>query len=210
MFTPEQVALHPFLDLLIGQNEAEAQVAAEDAAKRTATYEAVELARHRIDGWTAERQRTFLGALADTGCVSIAAEAADITPRSCYRLRRHPKGAAFAKAWDEALLIATGRLSAIAFERAIVGTPREIWRHGKLIAEMSVPSDKMMMFLLQHLLPRTFGQRGAGNGSVEERIATARAGLPATLDTLTDIDDESPIALVGEDYLPQPPRAEGA
>ena len=108
------------------------------------------------------------------------------------------------------MLIATGRLSAIAFERAIVGTPREVWRHGKLIAEMSVPSDKMMMFLLQHLLPRTFGQRGPGNGSVEERIATARAALPATLGMLTDIDDESPEALVGEDYMPQPPRDEGA
>lgn len=108
------------------------------------------------------------------------------------------------------MLIATGRLAAIAFERAIVGTPREIWRGGKLVAEMSVPSDKMMMFLLQHLLPRTYGQRGPGDGSVEAEIAQARAALPATLGMLSDIDDESPEALVSADYLPHPPRGEGA
>lgn len=210
MFSDEQIADHPCPDFLISSNEAEVKVAAENYAKKQAHYAAVELARHRIDGWTAERQRTFLAALADTGCVSVAAAAADITPRSCYRLRRHPQAAAFAKAWDEALLIATGRLAAIAFERAIVGTPREIWRGGKLIAEMSVPSDKMMMFLLQHLLPRTYGQRGPGDGSVEAHIARARAELPATLGTLADIDDESPEALVLEDYLPKPPREQSA
>lgn len=210
MFSDDQIADHPYPDLLINMNEADEKIAAEDAAKRRANYEAVELARRRISGWTAERQRTFLAALADTGCVSIAAEAADITPRSCYRLRRHPKGTAFAKAWDDALLVATGRLVAIAFERAIVGTPREIWRGGKLIAEMSIPSDKMMMFMLQRLLPLIYGQTGPGNGTVEAQVAHARAALPTTLGALSDVDEESPDALVPDDYKPLPPRDEGA
>lgn len=210
MFTAEEIADHPFPDMLIANNEAETKVAAAEREKRRRQYEAVTLARHRIDGWTAERQRTFLAALADTGCVSLAAEAADITPRSCYRLRRHPRAGAFAQAWDEALLIATGRLTAIAFERAIVGTPREVWRGGKLIEERCDPSDKMMMFLLQHLLPRTYGQRGPGDGSVEALIAEARTAFPATFGLLTDIDDESPEALVIDDYRPKPPREEGA
>lgn len=210
MFTAEQIADHPFPDILIANNDAEAKVAAEARARQQEEYRAVQLARRRIDGWTAERRRTFLAALADSGCVSLAAEAADITPCSCYRLRRHPHAIAFAKAWDEALLIATGRLAAIAFERAIVGTPREIWRRGKLIAEMSVPSDKMMMFLLQHLLPRTYGQRGPGDGSAEAQIVRARDALPATLNALRDIDDESPNALTRDDYMQQPPRGEGA
>jgi len=210
MFSDEQIADHPYPDLLIANNAAETKVAAQAVAKKQGDYAAVQLARRRIDGWTAARQRIFLAALADTGCVSVAAEAADITPRSCYRLRRHPQAAAFARGWDEALLIATGRLAAIAFERAIVGTPREIWRDGKLVAEMSVPSDKIMLFLLQRLLPRTYGQRGPGDGSVEAQIARARADLPATLGTLADIEVESPDALVPDDYLPQPPREEGA
>ncbi|WP_404371721.1 hypothetical protein AB5I39_04530 [Sphingomonas sp. MMS24-J45] len=210
MFSDDEIRDHPNPDLLINMNEAEEKIAAENAAKRRANYEAVQLARRRFSGWTAERQRTFLAALADTGCVSVAAEAAEITPRSCYRLRRHPKGAAFAKAWDDALLVATGRLVAIAFERAIIGTPREIWRGGKLVAEMSIPSDKMMMFMLQRLMPLIYGQTGPGNGTVEAQIAHARTALPDTLGALTDVDEESPDALVPDDYKPLPPRDEGA
>lgn len=145
MFSDEQIADHPHPDLLINSNEAEAKIAAEDAAKRRATYEAVQLARRRISGWTAERQRTFLAALADTGCVSVAAEAADITPRSCYRLRRHPKGAAFAKAWDDALLVARNR---------------------KPVAQRSVPSNKQIMTMLQRLMPQMFSPTGPGDRPV--------------------------------------------
>ena len=97
----------------------------------TEPYAAVELRRRR-DGWTAERQRLFLGTLANTGSVAHAAGAADITPRSAYRLRNHPQGAAFARAWDAATMKAAQRLTAIAFERAITGTPHQIWRDGAL------------------------------------------------------------------------------
>ncbi|MEG3163257.1 hypothetical protein U1701_01485 [Sphingomonas sp. PB2P19] len=66
--------------------------------------------RRRHNGWTAERQRMVLNTLANTGSIGLAAEAADITPRSAYRLRNHPKGAGFARAWDAALMRAGGRL----------------------------------------------------------------------------------------------------
>ncbi|MGY2732974.1 hypothetical protein [Sphingomonas sp. UYP23] len=165
--------------------------------------------RVRKDGRTAERQRDFLATLADTGCVSVAAEAAGIRPRSAYRLRRHPAGAGFAKAWDEALMVAAGRLTAIAFERAVVGTPREVWRGGMLMSEMSVPSDKMMMFLLQHLLPSTFGGRGVEQQSVEQRMADARFTLPGSLESLVDVPGDVDM-LLEVDYTPMPPRDESA
>lgn len=41
-----------------------------DAAAPLADYVPVVLRRMRHDGWTAERQRTFLTALAETGCIS--------------------------------------------------------------------------------------------------------------------------------------------
>ena len=129
------------------------KIAAEDAAKPQAPYDTVQLARHRINGWTAERQRTFLSSLADTGCVSVAAAAAEITPRSCYRLRRHPNGAAFAKAWDDALRVARNR---------------------KPDAIVSVPSNKQIMTLLQRLLPHMFSPTGAGNRPVA--APSARGG----------------------------------
>ena len=51
--------------------------------------------RARHDGWTVDRQRTFIAALAETGCVSEACGEVGITARSAYRLRAHPGAAAF-------------------------------------------------------------------------------------------------------------------
>ena len=54
--------------------------------------------RPRHDGWTEEKQRRFIEALADTGLVSHAAKAAGMGRASANRLRRSPHGAAFARA----------------------------------------------------------------------------------------------------------------
>ena len=70
--------------------------------------------RRRVDGWTADRQRDFIAALAETGCVSEACAEVGITPRSAYRLREHPKAAAFRTAWDHAQHLASARLTALA------------------------------------------------------------------------------------------------
>ena len=146
MFRDDQIADHPNPDLPINLSIADEKISAEDAVKPRASYEAVRLARQRSDGWTAERQRLFLATLADTGCVSVAAKAAEITPRSCYRLRRHPKGAAFAKAWDDALRVA---------------------RHRKPVAQISPPSNRLIMTMLQRMLPQIFGQTGPGDRSAQ-------------------------------------------
>ena len=49
----------------------------------------------RFDGWTADRQRTFIRCLAETGCMKTACAEVGITPRSAYRLREHPRAAGF-------------------------------------------------------------------------------------------------------------------
>lgn len=118
-----------------------------------ADYTPVTLERRRHDGWTAERQRTFLTALAETGCISAACEEAGITPRSAYRLRAHPSGEPFAAAWDQALRFATARLLTLAYERSIRGSVREVWREGKLVGEIRQPSDRMLALLLTNLAP---------------------------------------------------------
>jgi hypothetical protein len=46
--------------------------------------------RNRYDGWTAGRQRAFIAALAETGCVSEACAEVGIIARSAYRLREQP------------------------------------------------------------------------------------------------------------------------
>jgi hypothetical protein len=118
-----------------------------------AHYQPVTLQRTRHDGWTAQRQRTFLAALAETGCISEACHEAGITARSAYRLRQHPSGAPFAAAWDQALRFATARLMTLAYERSIRGSVREQWRDGKLVGETRQPSDRLLALLLTHLAP---------------------------------------------------------
>ena len=122
------------------------------AAAGFADYTPVAL-RTRSDGWTAERQRTFLTVLAETGAISTACAKAGVSSRSAYRLRTHPDAAAFASGWDQALKLATVRLTTLAFERATRGTVREVWRNGELVMQTRMPSDRLLMFLLQHLLP---------------------------------------------------------
>lgn len=59
--------------------------------------------RARRDGWTEGRQRTFIAALARTGCVGQAAHAAGMSRESAYRLRRRTGAESFATAWDSIL-----------------------------------------------------------------------------------------------------------
>lgn len=141
----------------------------------------------RHDGWTAERQRVFLVTPAQTGRVNVAARAAGVCVRSAYTLRHHPLSAAFAAGWDQALLLATDLLTAIAFERAIAGTPRELRRDGRVIAAVTQPSDKLLMFLLGRFVPHRFGPAAPNVRFADGRVAAARAALPTTMAALAAV-----------------------
>src|SRR3546814_4483017 len=80
--------------------------------------------QQRADGWTADAQRRFIEALADSGSVTHAARAAGKSTASCYRLRRAAGAEDFAAAWDSAVDEASKRLIDIPFDRAGNGTDR--------------------------------------------------------------------------------------
>jgi len=61
------------------------------------------IARPRHDGWTREKQATFILTLRRTRNVTRAAAAAEMSRESAYRLRARPSAAGFAAAWDHAL-----------------------------------------------------------------------------------------------------------
>lgn len=156
--------------------------------------------KRRHDGWTAERQRAFIAALAETGCVSEACAEVGITPRSAYRLREHPGARAFAEAWDHALSFASSRLASIAFERAIHGSVERIYRNGELVEERRRPSDKLLMWLLGHIDPVGFGWLSRMPGGAPDvsfyKLQHARKQMPKQLRKLSDIDaDECPAEL---------------
>ncbi len=178
-----------------------------------ADYQPVTLQRTRHDGWTAARQRSFLTALAETGCISMACEEAGITPRSAYRLRRHPSGARFAEAWDQALRFATARLLTLAYERSIRGSIREQWRDGKLVGEVRQPSDKLLSLLLTHLAPWNAepNTRWARLSRMADEAGAALAPMfdgledsPVPADPLTDLDFAAQPIPHGQDRLAAP------
>ncbi|THD37873.1 MAG: hypothetical protein E7773_02530 [Sphingomonas sp.] len=163
--------------------------AEQDAAPAAATpFDGVTLedSRKRLAGWSADRQRLFLANLAETGSVHLACAGARLSARSAYRLRA--RSPAFAAAWDTAEQLAVGRLSALAFDRAINGRVEQVWQQGDLVMEKRVPSERLLMWLLARLDPRRFAapwEMRGGDGADPQ--AAARDAFPAQLDGLSDL-----------------------
>lgn len=142
--------------------------------------------RPRHDGWTAERQRGFLAALAESGSVTQAAADVGLSARSAYRLRARADAAVFGDAWDQALRVAAGRLTAVAYERAITGRVKQFWRDGELVATTREPSDRLLMFLVDRLYHR--GYVGGRADQAEDAGAHGRGRLSTLCDHLADSD----------------------
>lgn len=173
---------------LIEQNEAwptDLLPVAGDTETPATPFDGVELpeSRNRLAGWSAERQRYFLQTLSETGSVHLAASAARLSARGAYKLRT--RSPAFAAAWDTALQLAVGRLSAIVFDRAINGRIEQIFEGGDLVAERRVPSDKLLTWLLARLDPKRFALPWEQRGDADPQ-AEAVARFPGLLDGLTD------------------------
>jgi hypothetical protein len=106
--------------------------------------------RPRRDGWTPERQRLFIEALAATACVEDAARAVGMSATSAYNLCARPDAVAFRAAWDAALDFAAGHLKAAVFSRAIHGVPVPHYYKGELVGEHRRYNDRLAMFVMNH------------------------------------------------------------
>jgi hypothetical protein len=143
---------------------------------------------NRHDGWTPERQRAFIEALADTGSVSRAARMVNMAQANCYTLRRAPGAESFRAAWEAALDFGVQRLKDIAFERAIEGELIPVFVGGRLMGYRRKRNDALLMFCLRHYGQDSSGKRttinyfstrasagagdGAGGGAVAEAATT--------------------------------------
>lgn len=132
--------------------------------------------RYRHDGWTPERQRAFIAALADTGCVDRSARMVNIAQTNCYELRRAEGAEEFRRAWDAALDFGLLRLKDIAFERAIEGQLIPVFSAGKLMGYRRKRNDALLMFCLRH-----YGQDANGKRVTVNYFSTrASAGVAAS------------------------------
>ena len=128
--------------------------------------------RYRHDGWTPERQKAFIEALADTGCVDRAARMVNMAQANCYALRRAAGAEEFRRAWDAALDFGLKRLKDIAFERAIEGQLVPVFVAGKLVGFRRKRNDALLMFCLRH-----YGQDANGKRTTINYFSTrASAG----------------------------------
>lgn len=113
--------------------------------------------KYRHDGWTPERQRAFIAALAETGSVSHAAKALNMSAEGAYYLRRQPGADEFRAAWEAALDYGVRRLLDVTMERAIYGVPVPVFHKGEQVGEKRWYNDRLAMFHLRHRLPERYG-----------------------------------------------------
>lgn len=152
--------------------------------------------RPRFDGWTPQKQRDFIEALAATACVTEAARAVGMSPKSAYLLREREDAASFQAAWVAAQHYSVATLEAAVFSRAIHGVPVPHYYKGELVGEHRKYNDGMAMFLMRH---NDLGRYGKG----WDRLSPFEFG-PATSSgfraeylqaSLRDLDTEQPTAL---------------
>jgi hypothetical protein len=106
--------------------------------------------RYRRNGWTPERQKAFIAALADTGCVSRAARQVGIAQTNAYELRRAPGAEGFRRAWDAVLAYGARPVRDEAFERAMRGQLAPVFAGGKLMGFRREKNDALLIYILRH------------------------------------------------------------
>ncbi|MCW3796943.1 hypothetical protein OMW55_03875 [Sphingomonas sp. BN140010] len=133
--------------------------------------------RLRDDGWTPDKQVTFLQALEECGVVSYAAKAVGMGRQSVYRLRRRAEaaggdGAAFLRAWDRARVSGLEQVEDSAILRAVEGVAKPVYYQGEQVGERRHFSERLTMFLLEHGLPGRYGDHQARQLAQLQPIAT--------------------------------------
>ncbi len=117
--------------------------------------------KFRHDGWTPARQKAFIGALADTGCVARAARHVNMSKEGAYWLRRQPGSESFRRAWEAALDLGVQRLKDELYERALEGQLVPVFIGGKLKGFKRVKNDRLLMFALRMNAKDEYGRRMA-------------------------------------------------
>lgn len=153
--------------------------------------------RYRHDGWTPERQRSFIESLADTGCVSRATAIVNMSLEGVYYLRRQKGAEEFRAAWNAALDFGVQKLKDIAFERAIEGEMIPVFEKGKLMGYRRKRNDRLLMFCLRHYGQDANGKRttinyfssraqaGSASGEGSGSIAAAEASTTSVRTVIT-------------------------
>jgi hypothetical protein len=99
----------------------------------------------RRDGWTPERQRGFIAALSDHGCVALAARTVGMTPQTANRLRKRAGSESFARAWDAAKDMGRQQMYDQAVEQSLHGRLVPVTYAGRVIRYRRVYDSRLMI-----------------------------------------------------------------
>jgi hypothetical protein len=119
--------------------------------------------RERHDGWSPDRQVTFLEALARTGNVRAAARYAGLSRESAYKLRRRPDARAFARAWDAAIIHARDVFQDELMDKGLNGWREAVWHQGEEVGTRERWSAPLFLAALARLDKMADGLDMKGN-----------------------------------------------
>lgn len=160
------------------------------------------LKQKRADGWSPEKQRTFITVLANTSSVTKAAAAVGMSRQACYDLRRSPGGENFDRAWDAALAWSSKGLIDIAFDRAINGVEEPIFnKEGQRIGCRYRYNDRLLMFLIRAHAPEQYRHAHHDGRHVDEVLPPPAANVGDILRLLEPELPAEPEKLMAPDQL---------
>jgi len=119
----------------------------------------VPTASTRHDGWTPERQRRFVAALAEHGGVAAAARSVGMTAQTARRLRLRAGAQGFARAWDAAVAEGRERARDEALRRGREGVLVPVTYAGKVIGRRR-RFDNRLLFAACYAEPMSRYERG--------------------------------------------------
>ncbi|WP_375272868.1 hypothetical protein [Sphingomonas sp.] len=158
--------------------------------------------RPRADGWSPEVQARFVEALADTGLVSAACAAVDMSVASAYRLRRAAGAESFARAWDAALDAAADHLQSVAFACAIEGVGVPVYdRDGCRIGSKRQYNDRLLMLLLRAYRPDRFRHAHEDTRRADEPRPAPTLSMARATPALSPVAPAEPHRLMAPDAL---------
>ncbi|MGH6696065.1 hypothetical protein [Sphingopyxis sp.] len=159
--------------------------------------------RPRGSGWTPDRQRKFIEALAASACVTEAAASVGLSATAAYNLRKRPDAHAFRLAWDAAIEFGMRRLVDAALSRAVHGVAVPIFWKGEQVGERREYPERLAMFLMRAHDPHRFGaaRLGAQHPAAAPLYDAPGAQLAQALD---DLDEQAKAGAPAE-----PPRLTG-
>ncbi|HEX8486793.1 hypothetical protein [Sphingomonas sp.] len=166
---------------------------AQDAHLPVPAFTPVTRRKPRHDGWTADRQRAFIAALAETGSVSHAAARINMAKEGAYQLRMAPGADSFRKAWAAALDYGVQQLADLAIDRAREGVPVPVFYNGEQVGEKRAYNDRLLMFILRHHMPGKYGPALAGGTRSQATIEREAAeNCPTCRAAREEVVDDKP------------------